>query len=195
MNVVEWRIRGTRLPELMKPCVDCSSKLHRPSGKFRMNANGKLLDVWLLVFCAKCGRTSKVAIHERVPVAVLGNERIRRYESNDSASIATALMDQNIARRNNYRLDWEGAWCLEVQPLASCGGHVLVRFEVPVPIRPVKILMRGLALSRGKVVEAVGSGLITMPIDVNAKASSDFEFRIAPALPVVPGTGGRDAGA
>ncbi|MFG6200610.1 DUF1062 domain-containing protein [Nonomuraea sp. JJY05] len=189
MGLVEWLIRGTRLPEMMKPCVDCSSKLHRPSGKFRMNANGKLLDVWLLVLCAQCGRTSKVAIHERVPVAVLGNERIRRYEENDSASFEAAMMDQNIARRNNYRLDWEGVWRLEARPVTPSGGRVRVRFEVPAPIRPVKILMRGLALSRGKVIEAVDVGRIAMSIDVNAKVCRDFEFRVA------PGTGGSDADA
>jgi hypothetical protein len=182
VNLVEWMIRGTRLPEIVKPCVDCSSKLHRPSGKFRMNANGKLLDVWLLVLCTKCGRTSKVTIHERVPVAALGNERIRRYEANDSASVEAAMMDRNIAHRNNYRLDWEGAWRLEVQPVAPSGGRVRVRFEVPAPIRPVKILMRGLALSRGKVIEAVDAGRIKMPIDLNAKARSDFEFYVAPGM-------------
>ena len=31
-----------------------------------MNANGKLLDVWMLICCGLCGRTSKIPIHERI---------------------------------------------------------------------------------------------------------------------------------
>jgi hypothetical protein len=40
-----WVVRESGLPAVVRPCVDCSGTRHHPSGKFRVNANGKLLDV------------------------------------------------------------------------------------------------------------------------------------------------------
>jgi Domain of unknown function (DUF427) len=44
-----WVIRELGLPAIVKACVSCRSTRHHPTGKFRVNANGKLLDVWLLI--------------------------------------------------------------------------------------------------------------------------------------------------
>ena len=35
-----WAVRESGLPSVVKSCVDCSGSRHRPSGKFRVNANG-----------------------------------------------------------------------------------------------------------------------------------------------------------
>ena len=35
---------------------------YRTQGKFRVNANHKLLDVWLLALCAQCGETIKLSV-------------------------------------------------------------------------------------------------------------------------------------
>ncbi|WP_377267835.1 DUF1062 domain-containing protein [Peterkaempfera sp. SMS 1(5)a] len=51
-----WAVRQSALPTVVRPCPDCSGMRHRPSGKIRVNANGKLLDVWLLLSCAACDR-------------------------------------------------------------------------------------------------------------------------------------------
>ena len=61
-----WVIRELGLPAIVKACVSCRSTRHHPTGKFRVNANGKLLDVWMLICCELCGRTSKIPIHERI---------------------------------------------------------------------------------------------------------------------------------
>ena len=67
--VLPWVVRRTRLPLLSLRCVDCRSESATTGeGRFRVNANGKLLDVWLLVRCVYCDRTSKLTVHERAPV-------------------------------------------------------------------------------------------------------------------------------
>lgn len=82
-----WAVRESGLPTVVKPCMGCSGTRHTPSGKFRVNANGKLLDVWLLLCCAACGLTSKVPVHERVHVQSLGRARRLAYETNDPAMV------------------------------------------------------------------------------------------------------------
>jgi hypothetical protein len=67
--VLPWVVRRTRLPLLSLRCVGCRSESATTGeGRFRVNANGKLLDVWLLVRCVSCDRTSKLTVYERAPV-------------------------------------------------------------------------------------------------------------------------------
>jgi len=108
-----WAVRESGLPAVVKPCPDCPGTRHHPSGRFRVNANGKLLDVWLLLCCAACGRTSKVPVHERVHVRSLEPARRLAYETNDPAMVRELTMSASLAAKNGYRLDWTGTWELE----------------------------------------------------------------------------------
>ncbi|WP_430503208.1 DUF1062 domain-containing protein [Micromonospora trifolii] len=67
--VPSWAPRRTHLRLLAFRCVHCHSGLASTGdGKFRVNANGKLLDILLLVTCVSCDPTSKITVHDRVPV-------------------------------------------------------------------------------------------------------------------------------
>ncbi|KOY56831.1 DUF1062 domain-containing protein [Streptomyces sp. XY332] len=178
-----WAVRQSALPSVVRPCPDCSSTRHRPSGKIRVNANGKLLDVWLLLNCAACDRTSKVPVHERVHVSSLDPARRMAYETNEPAVVRELTMSASLAAKNGYLLDWTGTWELETRtPLYALDGptplKVLVGFELPVPVRVERLLVRGLGLSRTEIRRRVGDGRIHLPLALNAKRHRDFEFTI-----------------
>ena len=144
-----WAVRESGLPTVMKPCVDCSGARHRPSRKFRVNANGKLLDVWLLLRCTACGRTSKVPVHERVHVQSLERTRRVAYEISDPAVVLELTMSASLAAKNGYRLDWTGTRELETDtsfysPCDPASLRVLISFELPAPFRVERLLMLGL---------------------------------------------------
>ncbi len=178
-----WAVRESGLPAVVKPCSDCSSTRHHPSGKFRVNANGKLLDVWLLLCCAACGRTTKVPVHERVHVQSLEHARQLAYETNDPAMVRELTMNVSLAVKNGYRLDWTGTWQFDTDmPFYSPDDPepltVLVGFELPVPVRVERLLMLGLGLSRGVVRRMVADGRIRLPLSLDAKAHRDFAFTV-----------------
>jgi hypothetical protein len=81
-----WVIRELALPVIVEACVSRRSTRHHPTGKFRVNANGKLLDVWMLICCDLCDRTSKIPIHERIHVQALESARLLGYENNDPSA-------------------------------------------------------------------------------------------------------------
>ena len=178
-----WAVRQSALPTVVRPCPDCSSTRHRPSGKTRVNANGKLLDVWLLLNCAWCDRTSKVPVHERVHVASLKPALRAAYETNDPAVVRELAISASLAAKNGYHLDWTGTWELETRtPLYALDDpaplKVLVGFELPAPVRVERLLMLGLGLSRAEIRRMVGDGRIRLPLALGAKAHQDFEFAI-----------------
>ncbi|MFT7835406.1 DUF1062 domain-containing protein [Saccharothrix sp. BKS2] len=178
-----WVVRELGLPAVVKTCVACRSTRHHPTGKFRVNANGKLLDVWVLIGCAGCGRTSKLPVHERVHVRALDHERLVRFERNDPAAVRELAVDAALAGRAGYRLDWSGTWELETdtpfrEPADPAPLEVVVRFELPVPVQVEKLLRAGFGLSRSAMKGLVDSGRIRLPAALDAKAREDFTFLV-----------------
>jgi len=83
--VLPWTVRRTRLSLLVFGGVHCHSGLASTGdGKFRVNANGKLLDIWLLVDCVSCDRTSKITVDDRVPVRYLDPILLEGYSGSSS---------------------------------------------------------------------------------------------------------------
>jgi hypothetical protein len=181
-----WAIRELGLPAIVKACVSCRSARHHPTGKFRVNANGKLLDVWMLICCELCGRTSKIPIHERIHVRALDSERLLMFQDNDPATVRDLAVDPALARQAAFQLDWSGAWELETDlpPRELMRGDpapltVIIRFELPVPIRVEKLLTSGLGLSRSAVRGMADSGRIRLPMAIGAKAREDFTLFVS----------------
>ncbi|WP_233219689.1 DUF1062 domain-containing protein [Micromonospora sp. RP3T] len=157
--MLPWVVRRTRLPLLSRRCVDCPSESATTGdGRFRVNANGKLLDVWLLVRCVRCDRTSKLTVHERTSVGSLDPAELHGYHTNDARLVASALLDPAFRRRNHVVLDWTDAWRLDAVPV-PLGEAWPIRVEVvfhdPVPVRPDRLVARGLGLSRTEVQRRV----------------------------------------
>ncbi|MFI5935940.1 DUF1062 domain-containing protein [Actinoplanes sp. NPDC051494] len=177
-----WVVKELGLPTIIKACVTCrTTRHHHPTGKFRINANGKLLDVWMLISCDHCDRTSKIPVHERINVKDLDHERLLTFENNSPALVRDLTMDAALMSRAAHRLDWTGTWELETDmpfhDIRSQGRaplEVLVRFELPVPVRVERLLMAGFRLSRSAVRDLVGSGRIRLPRPLDAKAHEDF---------------------
>ena len=157
--MLPWVVRRARLPLLSLRCVDCpSASATVGEGRFRVNANGKLLDVWLLVRCVSCDRTSKLTVIERAPVRSFDPAELAGYHASDPDLVAARLLDPLLARRNHFTLDWEGAWRLDVPPAvpgASWPVKVEVVFADPVPVRPGRLIAQGLGLSRNAALRRV----------------------------------------
>ncbi|AQZ62152.1 unnamed protein product [[Actinomadura] parvosata subsp. kistnae] len=173
-TVLPWVVRRTRLPLLALRCVTCpSERATAGDGRFRVNANGKLLDVWLLVDCVSCGRTSKLTVHDRVHVRSLSRTLLSGYSADSQAFVARVLLDPWTARRNRFALEWDGCWELvappppeEVWPL-----HVTVVFDDPVPVRPERLIGQGLGISRREIARRV-----KIDIPLNRRTAQDFSF-------------------
>lgn len=189
-----WVVKELALPAIVTPCVSCRHPRHRPTGKFRVNANHKLLDVWMLVWCERCGRTSKINVHERINVRVLPHERLLRLHDNDPAMVREVAMDTALAGRARHRLDWTGTWELETDlPFHRLDGddpvsfEVVVRFELPVPIRIGKLIRAGSGLSGAAVRAMADSGRLRLPRPLDAQVREDFSFFVLATGPDRPG--------
>ena len=60
---------------------------------------------------------------------------------------------------------------------------VIIRFELPAPIRVEKLLTAGFGLSRAAVRGMVGSRRIRLPLAIDAKAREDFTLFVITTPP------------
>ncbi|MFI6252905.1 DUF1062 domain-containing protein [Streptomyces sp. NPDC051016] len=176
-----WVVMPTCLPLVLRRCHTCASGTFRASGKFRVNAHHKLIDVWLLVICTGCGETAKLTVLERVNVRSVRPELLDRLHDNDLGLTAELLQDPVVQRRNRIALDWAGAWRLDTgdaHHLDREAIDVSVRFAAPIPVRPVRLIAEGCGLSRAEVERLLTDGQLVSAIRLNGKLSGDFTFTL-----------------
>jgi hypothetical protein len=177
----QWLVCPTGLPLIRRRCLSCTSAQYRAHGKFRVNANHKLLDVWLLALCAGCGETVKLTVLERVHVRTIDPSTLNRFHDNDFELAAKVLADPRVLRRNGVTLDWDGAWTLQQTTVDVSAAEVIdtsVRFVQRIPIRLTKLLSAGLNLSRSEVRRLVADGNLSSTHRLAGKSSGDFSFTL-----------------
>ncbi|CAN7347697.1 DUF1062 domain-containing protein [Terrabacter sp. LjRoot27] len=176
-----WVVVPTCLPTIVRRCHACGSERFRTSGKFRVNANHKLLDSWLLALCTICGDTTKLTVLERINVRAVRHELLDRLHHNDPHLAAELLADPTVRRRNRVALDWDNAWRLDTSEpldLVDEDAEVVVRFAAPIPVRPIRLIAEGLGLSRPEVEKLIAEGRLRSGVRLNGKRSGEFAFTL-----------------
>ncbi|MEU5002197.1 DUF1062 domain-containing protein [Streptomyces sp. NPDC021622] len=176
-----WVVMPTCLPTVLRRCHACASERFRPNGKFRVNANHKLLDAWLLVLCSACGETAKLTVLERMHVRSVQPELLDRMHDNDPGLAAELLQDPAIRRRNRISLDWDNAWRLDTGGTDHLDREVIdvsVRFAARIPVRPMRLIADGCGLSRSEVERLMKEGKLVSAARLSGKLSGDFTFML-----------------
>ncbi|MGW7637804.1 DUF1062 domain-containing protein [Streptomyces decoyicus] len=176
-----WVVMPTCLPLVRRRCHACTSGHFRANGKFRVNANHKLLDAWLLVLCTACGDTAKLTVLERMNVRSVRPGLLDRMHDNDPALAAELLQDPVVRRRNRIALDWDNAWRLDTGGSDHLDREVIdvsVRFAARIPVRPVRLIAEGCGLSRAEVERLITEGKLVSAVRLSGKLSADFTFTL-----------------
>lgn len=151
------------------------------SGRFRVNANHKLLDAWLLALCTTCEMTAKLTVLERTSVRAVPRGLLERLHGNDPGLVAELLQDPFVRRRNGIVLDWDDAWRLDTGGPVRTDGEALdvsVRFAARIPVRPVRLIAEGCGLPRAEVERLIATGSIVSAVRLTGKVSGDFTFAL-----------------
>jgi hypothetical protein len=83
MNSLVWRVKVSGSVAVVRRCGKCGCERFISSGRFRVNANGSRIDVWLIFKCEHCNATWNMEILSRVRPAEIGAARYRSFLSND----------------------------------------------------------------------------------------------------------------
>jgi hypothetical protein len=151
-----WRVEALAAPPLVRPCPTCRSEApFATTGKFRVNANGGRLDVWLLYRCPACGVIAKRSVLRRIRPRDVDPARLDAYHRNDAAVARAHAFECVAATPLPY--------AVARPPLPACGA-LAVRVEQPfaVGVRIDSLLAGELGWSRSAVARAFARGHVAL---------------------------------
>ena len=86
-------------------CGGCGKKQEFiNSGKFRVNANGNRVDVWLIYRCKKCKHSWNLSIYERRRPAKIKQEEYELFLENDYELAEKYGNDIDFLKRNKAEI-------------------------------------------------------------------------------------------
>lgn len=162
MKTIVWHVEATAAPAALRPCGTCGAEARFEStGRFRVNAQKKRLDVWLIYRCAGCGSVWNCAVISRSRPAGVGRERLERFMGNDPGLALTCALDAGLLKRNGAR---RGPVGFVVEGELPGGGEdcrVEITAEGLSGIRLAEVLRAKLGLSRSELKRLAAAGHVT----------------------------------
>lgn len=70
------------------------------TGRFRVNANGNKVDIWLIYQCARCKHSLNLTVYERRKPNRIPQEEYRRFLENDEDLALQYGNDKAFLKRN-----------------------------------------------------------------------------------------------
>lgn len=161
---VTWKVIPTCPPRIVRPCERCGRpRCFGCSEKFRVNANQKKLDAWLIYKCISCDRTWNCTIFSRVDTRRVDRYLLGRLQANHRPTAWAYAFDYALLRRNGVEVEPAIAYTIVGEDLESYSyGQgwvtVLLTAEQPLPMRIDTLLARKLGLSRAQLSALFTSG-------------------------------------
>lgn len=102
-----WVIKAQNTPLLKKKCNHCDSDRFHCSDKFRLNAQKKNIDIWLIYRCVKCHHRYNMTIFSRIRTESISKEIFNQFSENDTDLAWKYAFSREIRQKNNAEVDLE----------------------------------------------------------------------------------------
>jgi hypothetical protein len=168
-DALKWKIIPKSTLNVLRNCNKCKQKREfYCSNKFRVNAQQKTLDVWLIYKCLQCDCTWNLDIFSRINVNNLKSELLEKFTHNDIATAWYYAFDINTLRKNdavilhNIDYDINGT---KVDLLTCPYEKLNITSEMPYPfnLRLDKVMSYMLNISRNSLLTFYKLAIINIP--------------------------------
>ena len=165
---IGWAIAPKIAPQPLINCNRCGGvKAYRCSWKFRVNANGKRVDVWLIYRCVDCDNSWNFGILERCNRRDIAPELLEALESNDPAMASRHAFDVVALRSRIGRVEEFPEVTVEKQMLGDrpediSALELRLGLEIPTPLRLDRLLAGELGISRSRLQALEENRLLTV---------------------------------
>lgn len=162
MKKLIWEVKYLSLPPILKYCKKCGKKkTFICSGQFRVNAQRKYLDIWLIYKCSDCDTTWNAAIYSRISPQALEPELLEGFFKNDEFLVKRYAMDSAFLRANDAKAG---------MPLYSVIGdnflideciELEIKSSYSFPIKVSSLVREKLHLSQKKYLQLISEGRVS----------------------------------
>ena len=169
-TTITWEVKVNNTPLLIKKCSHCDSDRFYCSDKFRMNAQKKNIDVWLIYRCVKCDNTCNLTLLSRSKPDLIDKTLFHSFSMNDKDTAWKYAFSTEMERKNNLRLDY-GSVEYEIIPntsledLLNLSNEVIkihIKCELEFDLKLSSLIRRYFSLSANQVKRMFEDGIITI---------------------------------
>lgn len=169
-TTITWEVKVKNTPLLIKKCSHCDNDRFYCSDKFRMNAQKKNIDVWLIYRCVKCDNTCNLTLLSRSKPDLIDKTLFHSFSMNDKDTAWKYAFSTEMERKNNLRLDY-GSVEYEVIPntsledLLNLSNEVIkihIKYEFEFDLKLSSLIRRCFSLSANQVKCMFEDGIITI---------------------------------
>ena len=170
MKKILWTARFLSAPTVGRYCKHCMTKTqYVPSGRFRVNANRKALDIWLIYKCGKCRTTWNLAIYSGIHPHSLPPNQLNGFLLNASElamkySTDIALIKQNGGEPGLPDIQISGENCDIAEPV-----QIVLTADRPSEYKAIPAIRSKLGLSRAEFDRLCENGRLTCVSGQNLK--------------------------
>lgn len=151
---------------VIRNCPKCGRKTYfKNTKKFRVNANGNKLDVWLIYQCEECKHTLNISIYERQKVSSIPKKEYQCFMNNDEQFAEMHGKNLQLFQKNKAAIDLKKANYdfvkrHETMEYGDFGEQIVIVIKNPyqLKIRPEKQIAEILGLSRNQVKNLLEKG-------------------------------------
>ncbi|AMY02862.1 DUF1062 domain-containing protein [Mesorhizobium ciceri] len=154
---IHWAIAAKTAPRPLINCNRCGTvRAYCSSGKFRVNANGKRIDVWLIYRCIDCDNSWNFGIFERCNRRDIDPALLAALESNDPALAHRHAFDAVALRNRIGRVEEFSDVSVHKRRLgdtreAATVLELQLGLEMPTSLRLDRLLASELCISRSRL--------------------------------------------
>ena len=155
---IEYRIIPDKSFDIIYSCSGCGCKTSfQNTNRFRVNANGNKLDIWLIYQCSRCKHTKNLAIYERQNPAKIPKEKYQLFLANDERLAMEYGTNYAFFRKNQVEVDGESICYhyekeMKEQFLGlSYDGKIQINNPYGLKLRPEKVAAEMLQMSRSQI--------------------------------------------
>ncbi len=101
-----WEVRAKNTPLLRRKCNRCDNNSFYCSEKFRVNAQKKNINIWLIYKCLKCDNTYNMTILHRTKPESISKNLLNKFSKNNLEIVWKYAFSHETARKNKVTLDY-----------------------------------------------------------------------------------------
>lgn len=164
MKKLRWLVRLISPPPALKYCKKCAGRAEFiSSGLFRVNAQKRSLDVWLIYKCRQCDTTWNAEVFSRVNPQSIPRELLEGFHGNDSALADRYAADPGFLKRNGAEAGPPEYEILGEPFSLEEETELEILSDWDSPLKLSGLLRSKLSLSGSRYVSLVENGSITAP--------------------------------
>lgn len=170
MKKVTWDIQYLSPPPAIKYCKKCGKKTeHIYSGLFRINAQRKYLDIWLIYKCSDCDSTWNMTIYSRINPKSIAPEILDWFHSNNEELAKRYAMDAELIRKNGAEVGLPKYKILGANINFNTPVELYIKNSYPSRLKISSLLREKMNLSQNAFEQMITSGSIRSTSGIDLK--------------------------